>query len=561
MRVWQKALLPLAMLGLAALAVTLFMSSRMGMVDDAYSRLIEHEAKAAVESSRAARDIADLWALSYQTIVESDVPTMQALIAKMKDAGASYAAHLDLIRPTAAGQPEILSQISELQAQFEAALDASLKSGALSLQNTAAANAAAAKLLHAQFEPLMVRLRAGTDVLRDKLLKRLDAGSDDLSATTNGTRSASVAGAVAAIALCMALGLLVSISGLVKPLAALNETLARLGRRDWHVTIGGQERRDEIGAMARTIDTLRQSGIEGDRLAAEAAAAQAARAARAARLEDLVRAFETKVGQLVGMVSAASTEMEATAQSMSSTAQQANGQAASVSEAAQSASAGVQTAAAAAEELASSISEISRQVSQSATLTAAAVQDARRTDEIVTTLADGAAKIGQVVELITSIAGQTNLLALNATIEAARAGEAGKGFAVVASEVKSLAHQTATATEQIGAQITHVQQATRDAVAAIRGISGKIDTISLIATSIASAVEEQGAATSEIARNVQQTAASTQAVTMNIGGLSRAANDTGAAATQVLGAAGELSRKAEQLTAEVGQFVSNVRAA
>ena len=187
--------------------------------------------------------------------------------------------------------------------------------------------------------------------------------------------------------------------------------------------------------------------------------------------------------------------------------------------------------------------------------------DARRTDATVRALAEGAQRIGQVVELISNIAGQTNLLALNATIEAARAGDAGKGFAVVASEVKSLAGQTAKATEEISAQITQLQTSTREAVEAIKGITTVIEEVSTIATAIASAVEEQGAATAEIARNVQQTAGSTQLVTTNIAGVSQGAASTGAAADQVLSAAGDLSRQAESLSAEVSGFVSEVRAA
>ena len=219
------------------------------------------------------------------------------------------------------------------------------------------------------------------------------------------------------------------------------------------------------------------------------------------------------------------------------------------------------TVAAAAEQLAASISEISRQVGLSSRMSGEAFQEARRTDGIVQDLARGAQRIGNVVELITGIAGQTNLLALNATIEAARAGEAGKGFAVVASEVKNLAHQTAKATEEIGTQIGQIQQATTDAVTAIQGIAKRIEEMSEVATSIASAVEEQGAATAEIARNVQQTAASAQDVSSNIIAVSAAANDTGAAATQVLSSAGTLAQQAEHLTAEVGSFVSGVRMA
>ncbi len=272
-------------------------------------------------------------------------------------------------------------------------------------------------------------------------------------------------------------------------------------------------------------------------------------------------AFEAKVGTLVSMLSSGATELQATAQSMSATATQTNQQATTVATAADEASAGVQTVAAAAEELTASIQEISRQVARSAKTTEKAVEDARRTDTIVRALADGAQKIGDVVQLISGIAAQTNLLALNATIEAARAGDAGKGFAVVASEVKSLATQTAKATEEIAAQVKQIQGATGEAVNAIKAISTTIDEVNVIASNIAAAVDEQGTVTAGIARNVQHTAASTREVTTTIAGVSRAANDTGTAAGQVLGAASDLSRQAEQLTQEVRHFVAGVRAA
>ena len=217
--------------------------------------------------------------------------------------------------------------------------------------------------------------------------------------------------------------------------------------------------------------------------------------------------------------------------------------------------------AAAAEQLSSSITEISRQVARSATITARAVEDTQRTDGIVRALAESAEKIGHVVGLITTIAGQTNLLALNATIEAARAGNAGKRFAVVASEVKSLATQTARATEEISVQIAQVQSSTQDAVLAIQSIAGTIRDVSTIATSIASAVEQQGAATSEIASSVRRTAEAANDVTATITNVSRASKEAGLSAGHVLTAASELSRQSEQLAGEVGRFVSGVRAA
>ena len=362
------------------------------------------------------------------------------------------------------------------------------------------------------------------------------------------------------VAICGAIGWSL-VRGISTPIVAMTAAMRRLADHDMSTEIFGAERGDEIGAMAATVQVFKDNIVNADRLAAEQESERVKKDKRAQHVDALTSGFETKVGNLVGMLSSAATEMEATARSMTATAEQANQRANTVAEAAVEASAGAQTVASAAEQLTASIAEISRQVGQSAKITGKAVDDARRTDAIVRALAEGAQKIGDVVALISNIAAQTNLLALNATIEAARAGDAGKGFAVVASEVKSLANQTARATEEIGAQIGQIQAATREAVAAIQGIAGTIDEVGLIATTIAAAVEQQGAATLEIARNVQQTAQAAHDVTINIGGVTEAANDTGAAAGEVLSAAGALSKQAEQLSGEVKAFVSGVRAA
>jgi len=279
------------------------------------------------------------------------------------------------------------------------------------------------------------------------------------------------------------------------------------------------------------------------------------------KLAGIVTGFEGRIGGLSSGLASASRQLETLAQNMTHSVSATTQQSGVVAHAAEAASAGVSTVSAAAEELTASIGEIGRQVTQSARMTDRAVSEARHTDDVVRALAEGAGKIGQVVDLITSIAGQTNLLALNATIEAARAGEAGRGFAVVASEVKSLAQQTGRATEEIGAQIGQVQQATAQAVDAIRAITGIIEEVAGIATSIAAAVEQQSAATAEIARNVQQMSSNTQLVTSNIAEVSRAVSETGSAASEVLKAAGDLSRQSGSLTAEVSHFASELRAA
>jgi methyl-accepting chemotaxis protein len=364
----------------------------------------------------------------------------------------------------------------------------------------------------------------------------------------------------AAIVVSVAAGY-VMVRAIARPIQAMTAAMRGLAAKDMTVEIPAKGRTDELGHMAEAVSVFKENMVRADQLAATEKAEQVAKEQRAKHLADLVSDFEVKIGGLVGVLSSASTEMEATAQSMSSTATQTNQQASNVASAAEEVSAGVQTVASAAEQLTSSISEINRQVAQSSKITGKAVDDAKRTDAIVHALAEGAEKIGTVVGLITDIASQTNLLALNATIEAARAGDAGKGFAVVASEVKNLANQTGKATEEIGAQIAQIQSATGEAVNAIKGITDIINEVSVITTTIASAVEEQGAATAEIARNVQQTAASTREVTTNIAGVSQAASETGSAAGQVLSAAGDLSKQAEQLTHEVNTFVSGVRAA
>ncbi|HET7883827.1 MAG TPA: CHASE3 domain-containing protein [Acetobacteraceae bacterium] len=406
----------------------------------------------------------------------------------------------------------------------------------------------------------MDAIRAKVAELEGAERSLLATRSAEEAAAFSSTRLITVLGGSIALGFAVIAGWLLT-RGIARPIVAMTDTMRQLAEGNTEITVPATGRADEVGRMASAVQVFRDGMIKTRQLTAEQDKERALKEARAAKLAALTQAFEQQVSGLVGQLSAASNELETTAQSMTATAEQTNTQASTVAAAAEEASASVQMVASAAEQLAGSIQEIGRQVADSTKMTGKAVDEARRSDTIVRALADGAQKIGDVVGLIASIAGQTNLLALNATIEAARAGDAGKGFAVVASEVKGLASQTAKATEEISSQIAQIQSATRDAVVAIQGIASAIESVSGISTGIAAAVEEQATATSEIARNIQQTSASTQQVTVNIAGVSQAASSTGTAATQVLGAARGLSQQATSLTGEVNGFVAAVRAA
>jgi methyl-accepting chemotaxis protein len=344
------------------------------------------------------------------------------------------------------------------------------------------------------------------------------------------------------------------IASVVKPMQAL-------GAGDLTAVVPHQGERTEIGTMANSLQVFKEALI-AKKAADEAAAIDAdAKIERGRRVDSVTRDFESMIGKIVETVSAASTELEASAGTLTATAGRSQQLSTIVAAASEEASTNVQSVASATEEMASSVNEISRQVQESANIANEAVEQARETNQRVGELAKAAARIGDVVELINTIAGQTNLLALNATIEAARAGEAGRGFAVVATEVKALAEQTAKATGEISLQINGIQAATQDAVGAIKNIGDTIGRMSEISSTIASAVEEQGTATQEISRNVQQAAQGTMQVTSNIGDVQRGASETGSASSQVLSAAQSLSSESNRLKLEVGKFLDAVRAA
>ena len=406
---------------------------------------------------------------------------------------------------------------------------------------------------------------------------------DDLAAQTweAALNALLIAGLV--MLLVAAVSVLVA-RGVAKGMHAMTAAMRELASGKLDVVLPGLGRRDEIGEIAEAVEAFKIKAVEkaqheaderqaqaraeaeAQRTAEEREAAQKkaadekAAAERRAATQALANQFEAAVGHIIENVSSASTELEAAAGTLMHTAETTQQLSTVVAAASEEASTNVQSVASATEEMTSSVHEISRQVHESSKIAQDAVKQAEKTDARISELSQAANRIGDVVKLITAIAEQTNLLALNATIEAARAGASGKGFAVVAAEVKVLAAQTAKATEEISTQISGMQAATGESVAAIKEIGGTIGRISQIAATIAAAVEEQGAATQEISRNVQEAAKGTAEVATNIVSVNRGAGDTGSASAQVLSSAQSLSSESSHLKIEVHKFLESVRA-
>lgn len=396
-----------------------------------------------------------------------------------------------------------------------------------------------------------------------KMSSEMGKSNSDLASTKASKAGIAFILAVSLLTLSLLLSAVsfwITLRRIVEPLSQMTDDMARLADGDKTLEIQGLSRKDEIGDMAKAVQVFKENAIAMDKMRAQQEVMKDhAEAEKKKTMMNLADNFESSVKSVVHIVSSASTEMQATAETLSHTAEQTSQRACTVAAASEEATTNVQTVAAASEELSASISEIENLVTRAAQTAAHAKQEGERIDTVVQNLAQSTIKIGEVVELINSIASQTNLLALNATIEAARAGEAGKGFAVVASEVKTLANQTAKATEEISAQITSIQNETKSAVESIRGITSTVSEISGISSAITTAVQQQAEATQEIARNVQQAAQGTTQVSHDIVSVTEAANDTGAAATQMLGATTELSTQSNVLRQEVDKFVETVR--
>jgi len=418
------------------------------------------------------------------------------------------------------------------------------------------------ELYHRTIAPLSVNALGEIDSVTAAIGKALAATTADANGLIHSTGTMQEIVAAAALLAGLVIAFFIA-RGIIRPLGGLTSGMQELAGGNFAVVLPGIDRKDEVGDMARAVETFKIKAEEKarDEAAAKVRQDQLAAEQRRADMHRLAGEFEAAVGEIVETVSSASTELEAAASTLTQTADGTQRLATTVASASEEASASVQSVASATEELATSVGEIGRQIENSTQIARDAVRQAEQTDQRIHTLSQAATKIGDVVNLITTIAEQTNLLALNATIEAARAGEAGRGFAVVASEVKALAAQTAKATSEISEQIAAIQTATGDSVAAIKEIGTTIGNISQITATIAAAVEEQGAATKEIARNVNQAAEGTGQVASNITEVNRGASETGSASAQVLSSAQSLSADSNRLKLEVGKFLATVRAA
>jgi len=556
--VWKVALI-VAVMGCAMLAVAGFAARELSATVDGFAELSAAQSSA-LNLTRAQRRAETYHAALYAVFTEA---TEAGNAGRLKIANQNRSEIGQYLDAAVQDDPSRASQVKSIGDQLKAAFascDPVLQAGAQA--SSVEENAKAAERAHKECDPVLdaalARIVQFVTESAQAVSNRKEAINRDARSATWTVIGVSAGGLIVGIAIALFIGL----NAMSRPIARLKLAMEGLARNDLKTEVPEKERSDEIGDMARTVEVFKTNAIEVERL--KAAQLEIEKQAAEQRRRDMVNladGFERAVGEIIETVGSASTELEASSSTLATTAHRAQELTSVVAVASGEATGNVQSVATATEELSSSVNEISRQVQESARMAGEAVTQARTTTERVSELSIAATRIGDVVELINTIAGQTNLLALNATIEAARAGEAGRGFAVVASEVKTLAEQTAKATGEISQQISGIQTATQESVNAIRDISATIERLSEVSSTIAAAVEEQGAATQEISRNVQQAAHGTQQVSTNITDVQRGAAETGSASSQVLSTAKMLATDSNRLKDEVGKFLQTVRAA
>jgi methyl-accepting chemotaxis protein len=508
--------------------------------DDSEQQSIQFGAKVVTDQFQA------VTALANTFVVNSDRTVAASALARLKFVDNALGAILSSNEKIIEGLKESAALLAEYKQALTKLIENSKSIGEQSARMTESATAImqGASALKADLVSDQQKIESGTTALigeTERLIIMIAAGGFLL-------------GAVWALLLGR---------GISRPMTAMCKAMRELAGGNFDVVLPGLGRRDELGEMAGAVEEFKlQAVARAERDAAtQEAQNKAASAARRAELIRFADEFEAAVGAIVANVSSSAVQLETAAGTLTRTAETTQSLSSQVAGASEEASTNMQSVASATGELSASVDEIGRRVKESSQIAEAAVRQAEQTDGRIGKLSRAAQEIGDVVKLITAIAEQTNLLALNATIEAARAGDAGRGFAVVASEVKSLASQTAKATDEISNHISGMQGATQESVAAIKEIGGTIGKISDIAATIASAVEQQSSATQEIARSVQNVAQGTQEAAANVMHVNRGATETGAASEEVLNSARTLSSESTRLREELDRFMANIRAA
>jgi methyl-accepting chemotaxis protein len=550
-----KVIIPMLILTLVGAGTSLFALWQFKQADTKYSLALDQDAVGAVWLSRASTMLDRVKSQTYESIVVSSPDDIARVNTEIQATRAAFQERMDKAQEHLTSR-EHDATIAQMETDFAATAEIGARIRALA---AAGDDAGATALMRRDYEPKVDALA--------KLFTATINTVQEANAQTSAMLSETVASAITFVLVALALGIIAALAlafwmirkTVAAPITETIQTIDAIAGGALETAVTGTQRRDEIGAIARSVLCLRD-GIK----AAQAERQQMAEKAERTRRETLQRLaddLEARLGGVINAVSSATEQLNSSAQSLSAVAEQTETQARSIASAATEASGGVNAVAAAAEELGVTVEEIARQVSDQAQQTEAVRGNSAASKAAMDSLATQAAQITSIVELIEQIAGQTNLLALNATIESARAGEAGKGFAVVASEVKSLASQTGNATGDISARIAGVQEQVQVSVGTINELDGLLQTVSQIASQIAGAVEEQSAATREISQNAARAAAGTEQVTKAIDDMTAAAVQARSNAREVSSAAGSLSEQSETLSGVMRQFVEELRAA
>ncbi|WP_370677155.1 methyl-accepting chemotaxis protein [Pleomorphomonas sp. PLEO] len=557
--IW-KVISLLLLLGTVSLGGALYSASQMRTISGSYVTLLDGPSQAVLALARVGRIIYQTQVVIYRYAVSTTDAGNSAAAKALVEVRQGFK---DRIAEAVKFAPTEAAGTAAVGRSYEVAMDgACAETISLSASSTdAAGTVKAMTAMQSTCAPALEQVFADASKVYIGLAKYL--GTQSEAAQQQVTFTVTLTIGMIALGTLLVIGLAVGLvrGGLVAPIRVMMGTMEAMGRGELGAAVAGTERRDEVGAIAKTLEVLRKMLGEADLRRVEQAGAEALARDRTSRRATNADAFVARMQLLVAGLARSSGEVADAAKNLSATAEETTRQAQAVAKAAEDATTNVQTVAASSEELAASVHEINGQVTHSAQVADDAFAEAEASNKRIATLATAAAAIGEVVNLINGIADQTNLLALNATIEAARAGDAGRGFAVVASEVKQLAAQTASATDGISAKVAEIQKATEDTVKSMVEIVRTISSVKDIAASIAGAVEEQGAATNEIAQNCQRAAHGTAQVTSNISGVGHSAESTGAASTQLMALSDGLETQTTELQRAVETFVAELKAA